>query len=330
MRRELFESGRDPPCRWPGVLAGSRSRVAGGPQRPGIRSRLGARRRSRQQTIAGCSYWHKSRARARSRGAPAIRHKRERDLTTIRAIATGTSVHSPRSSSSRSPRRTGRSRRGGPYAQRACGLLHAHAVGLCMLMSAYVSLVGRVAQRRERMVITQGEPDAGNVMTASGGLVLPALVRPGRDQRPSHLISRPAWRHGGHPLNRGGTSGKSCVPPNGGPLCAAPAGRHKSRKPCGRLVLLGLSAEQDTGQLGSAVEQLVQRCGQLSAGNPPRSWSASPRRPLAAAISSATEYSNCAALATTLPIAVNSSARLALSCPFLSCPDLGQISAYRG
>jgi hypothetical protein len=38
-----------------------------------------------------------------------------------------------------------------------------------MLMSAYVGLVGRVAQRRERMVITQGEPDAGNVMMASGG-----------------------------------------------------------------------------------------------------------------------------------------------------------------
>src|SRR6516165_1796693 len=53
MRRGLSENGRDPLSRWPGVPVGSRSRVAGGPRRPGARSRLGARRRSCQQTIAG-------------------------------------------------------------------------------------------------------------------------------------------------------------------------------------------------------------------------------------------------------------------------------------
>jgi spectinomycin phosphotransferase len=62
--------------------------------------------------------------------------------------------------------------RGGPYARRAWGLLHAHAAGLDGLMSAYASLAGRVAQRQDRLVITHGEPHAGNVVVASGGLVL--------------------------------------------------------------------------------------------------------------------------------------------------------------
>jgi hypothetical protein len=62
--------------------------------------------------------------------------------------------------------------RDGPYARRAWGLLHAHAAALDVLMSAYASLAGRVAQRQDRLVITHGEPHAGNVMMTSGGLVL--------------------------------------------------------------------------------------------------------------------------------------------------------------
>lgn len=61
---------------------------------------------------------------------------------------------------------------GGPYAQRAGELLQAHADGLGVLVSAYAGLARRVAQRRDRMVITHGEPHAGNVITTPGGLVL--------------------------------------------------------------------------------------------------------------------------------------------------------------
>jgi Phosphotransferase enzyme family len=61
---------------------------------------------------------------------------------------------------------------GGPYARRAGELLQAHAAGLGVLVNAYAGLARRVAQRPDRMVITHGEPHAGNVMTTPGGLVL--------------------------------------------------------------------------------------------------------------------------------------------------------------
>jgi hypothetical protein len=62
--------------------------------------------------------------------------------------------------------------RGGPYARRAGELLQAHAASLGVLVDAYAGLADAVAQGRDRMVITHGEPHAGNVMTTSGGLVL--------------------------------------------------------------------------------------------------------------------------------------------------------------
>jgi hypothetical protein len=75
---------------------------------------------------------------------------------------------------------------GGPCARRAGELLQARAAGLGVLVSAYAGLARRVAQRRDRMVITHGEPHAGNVMTAPGGLVLVdwdtvLLAQPERD-----------------------------------------------------------------------------------------------------------------------------------------------------
>ena len=61
---------------------------------------------------------------------------------------------------------------GGPYARRAGEFLQAHAAGLSVLVTAYAGLAERAAQRRDRMVITHGEPHAGNVMTTPGGLAL--------------------------------------------------------------------------------------------------------------------------------------------------------------
>lgn len=60
----------------------------------------------------------------------------------------------------------------GPYAQRAQGLLSARASELEVLFAAYDGLRLRVAARPERMVITHGEPHAGNVITTPGGLVM--------------------------------------------------------------------------------------------------------------------------------------------------------------
>lgn len=62
--------------------------------------------------------------------------------------------------------------RGGPYAERARALLHAHAAGLDVLMTAYEGLAERVARRQDRLVITHGEPHPGNVMVTPAGLVL--------------------------------------------------------------------------------------------------------------------------------------------------------------
>ena len=69
---------------------------------------------------------------------------------------------------------TGQRWDGGPYAERARELLAAHAGDLEVLLPAYDGLVARVAARPDRMVITHGEPHAGNVIVTAGrrGLVL--------------------------------------------------------------------------------------------------------------------------------------------------------------
>jgi spectinomycin phosphotransferase/16S rRNA (guanine(1405)-N(7))-methyltransferase len=70
----------------------------------------------------------------------------------------------------------------GPYAQRAQELLRTHARDLHALIAAYHGLARRVAAQPERMVITHGEPHAGNVIVTADGLVLvdwdTALVAP--------------------------------------------------------------------------------------------------------------------------------------------------------
>jgi spectinomycin phosphotransferase/16S rRNA (guanine(1405)-N(7))-methyltransferase len=62
--------------------------------------------------------------------------------------------------------------RSGPYAQRAAELLLTHATDLQVLISAYRNLADRVRSQPERMVITHGEPHAGNTMLTADGLVL--------------------------------------------------------------------------------------------------------------------------------------------------------------
>jgi spectinomycin phosphotransferase len=74
----------------------------------------------------------------------------------------------------------------GPYAKRARDLLSARAGDLEVLLAAYDGLVARVAARPDRMVITHGEPHAGNVIVTPGGLVTidwdtALLAPPGRD-----------------------------------------------------------------------------------------------------------------------------------------------------
>ena len=69
-------------------------------------------------------------------------------------------------------RHTGDAWRGGPYAQRAQQLLRTHARDLHALIAAYHGLARRVAAQPERMVITHGEPHAGNVIVTADGLVL--------------------------------------------------------------------------------------------------------------------------------------------------------------
>ncbi len=67
----------------------------------------------------------------------------------------------------------GRTWPGGPYAEPARALLCAHAADLDVLITAYDDLAGRVAAREDRLVITHGEPHAGNVMiTPDRGLVI--------------------------------------------------------------------------------------------------------------------------------------------------------------
>jgi spectinomycin phosphotransferase/16S rRNA (guanine(1405)-N(7))-methyltransferase len=69
-------------------------------------------------------------------------------------------------------RHTGDAWCGGPYAQRAQELLRAHASDLDVLIAEYRSRAGRAGSRPERMVITHGEPHAGNVIVTADGLVL--------------------------------------------------------------------------------------------------------------------------------------------------------------
>jgi hypothetical protein len=66
----------------------------------------------------------------------------------------------------------GRSWDGGPYGERARQLLLAHAADLEKLTAAYEVLAARLATRPERMVVTHGEPHAGNVMLTPDGPVL--------------------------------------------------------------------------------------------------------------------------------------------------------------
>ena len=60
----------------------------------------------------------------------------------------------------------------GPYAERARGLLAARAGELQVLVAAYDGVAVRVAARPDRVVITHGEPHAGNVIVTVGGLVM--------------------------------------------------------------------------------------------------------------------------------------------------------------
>jgi spectinomycin phosphotransferase/16S rRNA (guanine(1405)-N(7))-methyltransferase len=69
-------------------------------------------------------------------------------------------------------RQTGGAWRSGPYAQPAQELLRAHASDLHALVAAYRSLARRVGSQPKRMVITHGEPHAGNVIVTADGPVL--------------------------------------------------------------------------------------------------------------------------------------------------------------
>lgn len=62
--------------------------------------------------------------------------------------------------------------RSGPYAQRAQDLLREHTGDLGTLIAAYHRLAGQAAAQPERMVITHGEPHAGNVIITADGLAL--------------------------------------------------------------------------------------------------------------------------------------------------------------
>jgi spectinomycin phosphotransferase/16S rRNA (guanine(1405)-N(7))-methyltransferase len=60
----------------------------------------------------------------------------------------------------------------GPYATPARDLIARHADGVRRLFAYYDELVDRVAARPGRMVVTHGEPHAGNVLATAGGLRL--------------------------------------------------------------------------------------------------------------------------------------------------------------
>lgn len=66
---------------------------------------------------------------------------------------------------------TGEPWRAGPYGSRARDLLAWHAAELGALLSAFDDLVARVRTKGDRMVITHGEPNAGNVLKTPAGFV---------------------------------------------------------------------------------------------------------------------------------------------------------------
>jgi spectinomycin phosphotransferase len=67
---------------------------------------------------------------------------------------------------------TGEPWQAGPYGTRSRDLLARHAADLRALLAAFDELADRVRARGGRMVITHGEPDAGNVLMTPAGLVL--------------------------------------------------------------------------------------------------------------------------------------------------------------
>jgi aminoglycoside phosphotransferase (APT) family kinase protein len=74
----------------------------------------------------------------------------------------------------------------GPYGALARDVLAEHSRGVEVLLAAYRDLVARVATRPERMVITHGEPDAGNVLRTPSGFAFvdweaALLAHPERD-----------------------------------------------------------------------------------------------------------------------------------------------------
>ncbi len=68
-------------------------------------------------------------------------------------------------------RSTGEPWQAGPYGTRSRDLLARHATDLGALLAAFDELAGRVRARGDRMVITHGGPDAGNVLKTPGGFV---------------------------------------------------------------------------------------------------------------------------------------------------------------
>ena len=67
---------------------------------------------------------------------------------------------------------TGEPWQAGPYGTRSRDLLARHAADLGALLAAFDELAGRARARDDRMVITHGGPDAGNVLKTPAGLVL--------------------------------------------------------------------------------------------------------------------------------------------------------------
>ena len=90
----------------------------------------------------------------------------------------------------------------GPYGERARDLLSANEHSLRTLMAVYERLATEVGSRQNRVVLTHGEPHAGNVLNVNGRYLLidgtpPVSLRPsgtygtsipamGQSSRPTH------------------------------------------------------------------------------------------------------------------------------------------------
>jgi len=61
---------------------------------------------------------------------------------------------------------------GGPYGERARGLLARHSVGVTALMAEYAELVQQVRPRTDRLVVTHGEPGTWNTLKTPAGFVI--------------------------------------------------------------------------------------------------------------------------------------------------------------